>query len=80
MQIVDSMTPAMVVKIVDYIVGDSGLSNHVITRSQEVMQAYGNILGKLLAPKNLSTLQEAYNRVREDVRSKFFFVMNRHIY
>lgn len=70
MQIIDSVTPKMVVEIVDYVVGDGGSLNHVITRSQDVMHAYGNVLGKLLAPKNLSTLQVAYNRIRGDVRSK----------
>ncbi|KAL3998360.1 Phosphatidylinositol 3- and 4-kinase family protein [Acanthocheilonema viteae] len=68
-KIIDSVTPKMVVEIVDYVIGDGGPLNYVIIRSQEVMQAYGNVLGKLLAPKNLSTLQVAYNRVREDVRS-----------
>uniref|UniRef100_A0A0R3RSZ9 non-specific serine/threonine protein kinase n=1 Tax=Elaeophora elaphi TaxID=1147741 RepID=A0A0R3RSZ9_9BILA len=68
-KIIDSVTPKMVVEIVDYVVGDDGPLNHVITRSQEVMQAYGSVLGKLLAPKNLSTLQVAYNRVRRDVRN-----------
>lgn len=61
----------MVVEIVDYVVGDDGPLNYVITRSQEVMQAYSNVLGKLLVPKNLSTLQVAYSRVCRDVRSKF---------
>lgn len=68
-KIIDNITPEMVVEIVDYVVGDGGPLNHVIIRSQRVMQAYGNVLGKLLAPKNLSTLQVVYNRVREDVRN-----------
>ncbi|CAG9531984.1 unnamed protein product [Cercopithifilaria johnstoni] len=68
-KIIDSVTPKMVAGIVDYVVGDGGPLNHVIARSQEVMQAYANVLGKLLAPKNLSTLQVAYNRVRGDVRN-----------
>ncbi|EJD76312.1 hypothetical protein LOAG_16705 [Loa loa] len=68
-KIIDNITPEMVVEIVNYVVGDGGPLNHVVKRSQEVMQAYGNVLGKLLAPKNLSTLQVAYNQVREDVRN-----------
>uniref|UniRef100_A0A915PYZ3 non-specific serine/threonine protein kinase n=1 Tax=Setaria digitata TaxID=48799 RepID=A0A915PYZ3_9BILA len=67
--IIDSMTPEMIVEIVNYIVGDDGLLDHVVARSREVMQAYGNILGKLLTPKNLSTLKVVYSLVREDVLS-----------
>ncbi|VDN02445.1 unnamed protein product [Thelazia callipaeda] len=66
-KIMENVTPEVIVEIMDYIVGDGDFLNLIVARSQEVIQAYSNVLGKLLTPKKLSTLQVVYSRIREHV-------------
>lgn len=61
------------VDVMDQIVGREGPLDVIIARSLEVAQEYGNVLGKLLTPRKLPTLQAAYSRVREDVLSNTFW-------
>ncbi|MCP9257965.1 BMA-SMG-1, isoform e [Dirofilaria immitis] len=78
-EIIDNMTPEMVVEIVDYVVGDGGPLNHAITRSQEVMQAYGNVLGKLLAPKicrHFNSANLGYQQLHHVIARKFADCLN----